>query len=347
MRIFDWDSRSPWRDDWACLDCGRNHRVPNVAELMVCPAWPLDRAQSEVDDYIGFRLAQSCGQYPAIRLNILYTLGTEMVRWQGRGIQWGADVCRSHLNTPGLGDALRAAMRDPLDDLPAGHNSHSRFNDDDREQIIRYLPLIRSYAASRATSIVNARGDTWMDEGTFAQLEALGLRVLEDELRKCDDDGNRIFDPTQGVTFGAYVKKRLAGEMDNWLTRKRIRTVPFNDLGPSKSLAEAVTGTRRQAMGPASATHPANEPAGGVRLLRGGETVGDSIKAALATLNPKQRIVWEGRECCDPPRTRPDLARELGIADPTQISRIHTQAKLKITKFLTAKTNTRKNSVAA
>ena len=54
------------------------------------------------------------------------------------------------------------------------------------------------------------------------------------------------------------------------------------------------------------------------------------IEAALARLNPRQRTVYRGRVLTEPPLSRAAIARQLGIADVTQISRIEKQARRKM-----------------
>jgi DNA-directed RNA polymerase sigma subunit (sigma70/sigma32) len=58
----------------------------------------------------------------------------------------------------------------------------------------------------------------------------------------------------------------------------------------------------------------------------------DMIEAALAKLNPRQRAVYRGRVLTNPPLSRSAIARQLGIADPTQVSRIERQARRKCAK---------------
>ena len=53
----------------------------------------------------------------------------------------------------------------------------------------------------------------------------------------------------------------------------------------------------------------------------------DALEEALAKLNPRQRTVYRGRVLQNPPLSRSALARELGITDLTQISRIEKQAR--------------------
>jgi hypothetical protein len=61
------------------------------------------------------------------------------------------------------------------------------------------------------------------------------------------------------------------------------------------------------------------------------------IKSLLPRLNRRQRVVYQGMVLDDPPRTRADIARELGINHPNQVSEILLQAQTKMNKWLLAK----------
>ena len=63
----------------------------------------------------------------------------------------------------------------------------------------------------------------------------------------------------------------------------------------------------------------------------------EDLQRALERLNPRQRTVYRARRLTDPPVPREKVARQLGIRDSTQISRIQRQAEQKIAKMLNAK----------
>jgi DNA-directed RNA polymerase specialized sigma subunit len=66
-------------------------------------------------------------------------------------------------------------------------------------------------------------------------------------------------------------------------------------------------------------------------------TLTEDLQRAIAKLNARQQAVYRGRVLTDPPVTRDRLARQLGIRDSTQISRIQRQAERKIAKILKRK----------
>jgi hypothetical protein len=66
-------------------------------------------------------------------------------------------------------------------------------------------------------------------------------------------------------------------------------------------------------------------------------TLTEDLQRAIAKLNARQEAVYRGRVLTDPPVTRDRLARQLGIRDSTQISRIQRQAECKVAKILKPK----------
>jgi hypothetical protein len=61
------------------------------------------------------------------------------------------------------------------------------------------------------------------------------------------------------------------------------------------------------------------------------------IKQRLPGLNYRQHVVFQGMMLDEPPRTRADLARELGIRHLNQVSEILKQAQTKMNKWLLGK----------
>jgi DNA-directed RNA polymerase sigma subunit (sigma70/sigma32) len=66
-------------------------------------------------------------------------------------------------------------------------------------------------------------------------------------------------------------------------------------------------------------------------------TLTEDLQRTIAKLNARQQAVYRGRVLTDPPVTRDRLARQLGIRDSTQISRIQRQAECKVAKILKPK----------
>ena len=77
--------------------------------------------------------------------------------------------------------------------------------------------------------------------------------------------------------------------------------------------------------------------AGGGAIKRRTPALTEDLKGAIARLNRRQELVYRSRVLTDPPVPRGKIARELGIKDSTQISRILRQAEEKIAKMLKAK----------
>jgi DNA-directed RNA polymerase specialized sigma subunit len=79
---------------------------------------------------------------------------------------------------------------------------------------------VQKLAKERATT-VSSRGYE-VNDTLFSDLEEVGFRALEAALEH--------FDPTRGIAYGAFVRRRVAGAMDNWLARERIRTINGNAI---------------------------------------------------------------------------------------------------------------------
>jgi Sigma-70 region 2 len=87
----------------------------------------------------------------------------------------------------------------------------SALTEEQRKRVVDHLPLVRSLARERAGKINNLAGGTTFDHALFAELEGIGLQVLEERVKR--------WDQARGVTFGAFARTRVAGAMDNYLTR--------------------------------------------------------------------------------------------------------------------------------
>ena len=87
--------------------------------------------------------------------------------------------------------------------------------------------------------------------------------------------------------------------------------------------------------GNAKAVQQYLENGGAVRHFRKQPAVNMAdIGKLVLKLNDRQQVVYRGRVLTDPPLSRAELARTLGIADVTQISRIERQAQRKMAAWL-------------
>src|SRR5215467_2382518 len=98
----------------------------------------------------------------------------------------------------------------PRKPVQSGHNS--ALTDEQCRLVLDHLPLVRRLARKRCTNDLAAT----LDHELFAELERIGLQVLEEQIRRWDRTGR--------VAFGAFAMRRVAGAMDNYLTRERIQT---------------------------------------------------------------------------------------------------------------------------
>jgi RNA polymerase sigma factor (sigma-70 family) len=313
---------------YECLDCGGRHDIPFGLSL-VCPQLSADEGKKRATGRIDALLARAKGQYQKVADNILEQLSIEIAYWAEYHPHWGKEIFSECLRNPVLKPFL---TRDTP--LPHGHNRHLPENA--RELIYKHLPLVRRLAKERATT-VSSRGYE-VNDTLFSDLEEVGFRALEAAFEH--------FDPTRGITFGVFVRKRVAGAMDNYLARERIRTINGNaiSMGNDFSVADdgrtaeppkrhrTSTGGYREPAYISDSVRPANSPS---RLIAANRSGFDQVmKAALEKLNPRQREVYRGRVLSDPPVPRSVLAAKLGIQDDRQIPRIEKQARLKMAKLL-------------
>lgn len=176
--------------------------------------------------------------------------------------------------------------------------------------VFDHLRLVRKYAAAISRQ----------DDVLFSELEALGLGVLEDQARE--------YDPHRGVTFGAFVRLRLRGAMIDYVRSHRPTPKPER-----RNIGRRARNSTPRALVQRYLTEGAvrHFSVSGKPLPTGDMGV---INELLPKLNQKQRAVYRGRVLTSPPLSRATLARQLGIADETQISRIERQAHRKMAKWL-------------
>jgi DNA-directed RNA polymerase specialized sigma subunit len=194
--------------------------------------------------------------------------------------------------------------------------------------------LVRKFAVQRASQINNLAGGTALDHALLAGLERIGLEVLVEQVRR--------WNRTRGVTFGAFVKARVAGAMDNYLTRERIETV--SPTGSSRADARErwkseATGTRakgnRTSTGGRKVRSYAETPKPHpTRLVEANpDASGAKLALALAQLTPKQRAVYEGRVLADPQVSLGELAARFKVTRPA-IVKLEKKARQRISQLL-------------
>jgi RNA polymerase sigma factor (sigma-70 family) len=295
---------------------------------------------------IEIRLAIACGQTPRIE-EAMHEVAARVINDEygymavRHGLLW-REVREKYLRDGSvlapyiLADDIRREIEEsearqlPQPPLPA-----------DRAALVwNHLPLVRSLASS-----VAGQNATLFDE-----LESLGVTVLEEEARK--------FDPSRRVPFGAYSRLRLRGAMIDYAKSRHGRAIAVGGL--NEAAVAALPKPARRATSEPTRTfverdirpprHARRNNSRGIlqRYLEAGGAIrhfsvsgrplptGDMriIEQLLPKLNQRQRVVYRGRVLTDPPLTRAALARQLGIADETQISRIEKQAVRKIAKWL-------------
>jgi RNA polymerase sigma factor (sigma-70 family) len=315
---------------YECLDCGGRHDVPGLGLSLVCSQLSADEGKKRATGRIDAQLARAKGQYQKVADNILEQLSIEIAYWAKYHPRWGKEILSECLRNPALKPFLTR-------DMPLPDNGHNRpLPENAGELIYKHLPLVRRLAKERATT-VSSRGYE-VNDTLFSDLEEVGVRALEAALEH--------FDPTRGITFGVFVRKRVAGAMDNYLARERIRTINGNgiSMGYDFSVTDdgrtakppkrnrASTGGYREKAYISTSVRPANSPS---RLIAANRSGFDQVmEAALAKLNARQREVYRGRVLSDPPVSRSMLAAKLGIQDDRQVPRIEKQARLKMAKLL-------------
>jgi hypothetical protein len=309
VRLFDYR--------YNCRDCGDQHQLPGPMRALICPDLPDEEARTRATGRVEGKIARACGQKPATSAAILSDIAWEIVWWSEDYPTWGRQIWTEYRHHPVLEGYIATAENPPI---PEGDNY--KLTAEEGELIYKHIPLVRKHAKRRASK-VSDRGQPAVDDTIYDALEVVGMQAQEDAVRR--------FDPTRGTTFGAFAKKRVAGAMDNYLTRERIRTVGGTaydvvlngqdladdappggerkgvDRGTSKTpkRRRSSTGGYRETAYISSSVLPARRPDGvsNQRLISKGG-VSSTVEAALAKLNPRQREVYRARVLTDPPVSR-------------------------------------------
>ena len=313
---------------WRCLDCGELHDLPAAQKPLVCPRLPPDEARHRAMGYVEKKLAKSMGQPGDVANEWQQWLALEIIEWRDNHPAWGDDFLKEYLGHKVLGPLLRELMADDDDE----YEDAPPLSSAQKKLVIKYDPLLQSAARKRAKG----------DDALLAHLLQVGGRVF--------DEGIQKFDAARGVTFGAFIGKRLDGAMKDAVRalRPEVRMGSEDEI---KTLNKAEADRSRQS---ATSTAPKRHrtSTGGYettsyidresrrssaqrpRLVTNRGSVGADVEAALARLNERQRTVYVGRVLTDPPVPRTEIARKLAIEQESQILRIQKQAERKMASLL-------------
>jgi RNA polymerase sigma factor (sigma-70 family) len=336
---------------WFCEACNRWHPDPKE---MGCP-----NEFERTVDYVERCLAHAYGQRNRYADAFIAELATDINR-DAQYDDCGARIRGHYLNHPKLGPYLLAdrACPRPRDDTD--------LTDEQKKLVRDHLPL----ASWAARKYAPTNGDLRDDLRTRAIEELFNLIHLWDPNRGVTFGAfakPRLLGATRD-----YVRKRFRelavepekidylGHRARKLPPKSKDDAPQSDrrsemlfergMRSDKIVAEPILGDKRFAG--SNVTRPAQVPprpreqvddltarylAAGGTIKRRKPTMTEELEAAISRLNARQQAVYRGRVLIDPPVSRERLARELGIRDSTQISRIQRQAERKVAKALKPK----------
>jgi RNA polymerase sigma factor (sigma-70 family) len=194
----------------------------------------------------------------------------------------------------------------------------------------RYAPIERHTFARRKKGQVVGRPIVHEADELNMHLREIGMRRLEDCARK--------YDPTRGITFGAFADDRVTGAMVNYLNREKLRLVRadpnwgFTPKDNRKSNDKPVKRHRNSTGSYRERPYASTNKIGRSRLIPA--TMNGALEAALQTLTPQQRVVYRGRVLAHPQVTRAELARQLRIKDESRIRKIELRAIAKVAQAL-------------
>jgi RNA polymerase sigma factor (sigma-70 family) len=222
------------------------------------------------------------------------------------GSRWG-DVGYNGqvLTDPGYGT-------DPA--LKAGHNTVVTL--EEHQLVLEHMPLVKEWARRFAG---RTRGTVYED------LVHIGQDELYKQLPR--------WDRTSGITFGAFVRKRVRGAMANYLDAERnqsMRNLSFTSFEDDEGRpaddftwvkyperdAKRYRGKQPKA-GPSSYAVAASwrERGEAAEWCRETVTITEAVEQALATLTENQRAVYRARVMQDPPVEVSVLAKRLGVIE--------------------------------
>jgi RNA polymerase sigma factor (sigma-70 family) len=318
------DDSSTISGRYECLDCGGRHQLPGPGYPLICESLPQTEATRRAVGRIERFIAKARGQHAKIAAEILADASRDVVHFAQYYPAWGRGILDEYRRHPMLEHHIAALENPPRRDRENAPPPNAG------KMISDHLPLVRKLAGQRALQ----------DDSLFSDLENVGMRALEEAADR--------FDPTFGVTFGAFVQKRLAGAMDAWLTRERV--VYVNNAYDMALERERVADERRSLGAPrrhrtstggyretpyiSTSVRPVRRPDGASTGRLISKSIRQDLEAALEKLNPRQREVYRGRVLSDPPVPRSLLATRLGIKDERQIPRIEKQARQKMARLL-------------
>jgi len=311
--------------EYHCLDCGGRHLLPFPNSLLICPVLPLEEATTRSRGTVEKLLARTFGQPRETAAKWSSEIAELIVGWAEYHPSWGRRIRDEYRHHPRLGEYLAEDIP-----IPEGHNQ--QLPADAGEMIAGQIKLVRWLALERTRRpVAKPEGGVSFEYNSvlFDDLEAVGLRALEDAARR--------FDPTRGVPFGAYARRMVKWDMERWLKRGRFpgmvtgpgfdMAVNGQPIADDRRTSKAVKRHRSSTGGYKTQQYITKAVQRPLRLIPANRS---AMEASLAKLNPKQRAVYRGRMITDPPVPASELAKRLRIKDVRQIWRILKQAKSKI-----------------
>jgi RNA polymerase sigma factor (sigma-70 family) len=309
------DSRKSKQRYYRCPDCGGWHRHHEVAP---CIAVTKQRAIDQIERL----LAQAFGH--GARHAILKRAAERLNTW-AESSTWGAAVREPYARDDHILSGYIKADLEEWKRLRAdlevwkrlhngevpGHGHNSQLTADEAALVVAHWRLVESEAQKIAPK----------DPELYYRLTAVGRAELEKAVRR--------WDITREITFGAFVRKRIRGSMLNYLDREWNPEQEPQDFADDngKRWFKGMTRAPRLAAELDAMFRPS--PPAETRRIPGKRSQ-CMIEAALAKLNTRQQAVYRGMVLTKPPLSRAAMARQLGIADVTQISRILKQARRKM-----------------
>jgi hypothetical protein len=289
---------------------------------------------------VELKLVQATGQTPGVEQSYYRHTAETILNWTGYyswgnadPAPWGESILAKYWDHEDLGPALRAlqaAWR-----LLAEEESAPPLRDRQKKLIVDHEPLVQAMASKL---LRNPRGQ--INQFHFAALVDLGQSILIQQVRR--------YDPSHGVTFGAFVRKRLMGAMADWLLENNHLYITFDDEGgwTAEPAQKYVRDTAERDVKPIrrrgrprgsgrkdTQAAPHKKTAGKSGDIRGAEALernlavlsqytSAEVDAALTEIRERPKVgasaerVFRARFLTDPPVTLSALARELGLDRP-------------------------------